>query len=109
MISRIKKDKKADPFLRPVDQTVYHTYSQRVSKPMDLGTIENNLSSNNYHTLLEFVQDVKMIWENCAKFNGENFLYTKYAKYLDGKFNDMMQKMPEVCSRLASLFVVQCS
>lgn len=61
------------PFLEPVDPVALNcpTYFDYVKEPMDLGTVAKNLNNWKYRTLEEFERDVKLVFENCYKFNPE--------------------------------------
>ena len=37
---------------------------------MDLGTIRKKVTHNSYANVEEFIADMRLIWENCYKYNG---------------------------------------
>jgi len=51
-------------------------YSLEIEHPMDLSTIKKNINRNQYLSLEEFGADVKLMYENCALFNGPESDYT---------------------------------
>lgn len=46
---------------------------------MDLGTIKKKLFFNVYDSLNEFIYDMKLVFDNCVKYNGPQNLIAKYA------------------------------
>lgn len=52
-------------------------YKQKISKPMDFGTVTSNLIEGRYSSLAEFENDCKLVLENCT---------TYYGSQPDGKF-----------------------
>ena len=61
----------AIPFLKPVDYVVLEIpdYPNVIKNPMDLGTIRDNLRSNQYNTVLDFAKDVRLTFQNAIKYN----------------------------------------
>ena len=61
----------AYPFLRPVDHVALEIpdYPNVIKNPMDLGTIRENLRSNQYNTVLEFAKDVRLTFQNAITYN----------------------------------------
>jgi len=58
-------------FRSPVDPIAENipTYPNIVKHPMDLGTIKNKLDGGNYGSLQSFEEDVRLMINNCFKFN----------------------------------------
>jgi len=63
----------AYPFLQPVDPVALNIpqYHKIIKKPMDLGTVQSNLKNAQYSTAKEVFNDVKLVFDNCFKFNPE--------------------------------------
>lgn len=47
-------------------------YNDIITNPMDLTTIRNKLTHNFYPSPKSFESDMKLIWDNCYKYNGED-------------------------------------
>lgn len=59
-------------FLEPVDAEGFNipTYYTQIKKPMDLGKVQRMLGSGEIASLKDFDKNVRLIFENCYKFNG---------------------------------------
>jgi hypothetical protein len=68
----IKGLPRVQAFLTPVDEMRYSDYASRIEVPMDLSFITARLETNYYATRFDVVANVKLIRENCAKYNGVN-------------------------------------
>ena len=83
----------AQPFLEPVDWELYglHDYPEVVTHPMDLGTIQSKLEEGRYKDPSAFAADVRLVWDNCLKYNMPNSdLYMtaqKLSSLFDKKFS----------------------
>ncbi|GLD95036.1 hypothetical protein PINS_up003661 [Pythium insidiosum] len=65
------------PFNSPVDTTIkgLEDYTQIVQQPMDLGTIRRKIQDGSYEATdghNEFAADVRLVWDNCVLYNGED-------------------------------------
>ncbi|TRY84198.1 hypothetical protein DNTS_025713, partial [Danionella cerebrum] len=87
------------PFHEPVSPLARHYY-QIIKKPMDLSIIRNRLSRNShthYHSPQEFVEDVLLMFKNCAKFNYPDSEVAQAGYSLQGFF---ISKLNEVFTDL---------
>jgi hypothetical protein len=57
-------------FLGPVDVRRYPDYLARVEVPMDIGMIKERLGQDYYVSTLSVLSDIKLIRDNCLKYNG---------------------------------------
>lgn len=76
-------------FIEPVDPVALNipTYFQIIKKPMDLKTVRQKLSQNNYEKAKDFEEDVRLIFKNCFKFNPEGDLVNASGHQLEELFN----------------------
>jgi bromodomain-containing factor 1 len=106
-VRTLKKLKDAPPFLKPVDPIALNIphYPTIVKHPMDLGTVEQKLlasksnvvdgnSADRYYHVNQFVQDVKLVFQNCYDFNGHEHLISMMAKRLEAVFDKQIKQMP---------------
>jgi hypothetical protein len=73
IIKEIWKIREAWIFFEPVDSIKLNIpdYHNIIKRPMDLGTIKNNLNAGNFENPEEFVRDLMLIFDNCILYNGE--------------------------------------
>ena len=60
-------------------------YHEIIKQPMDLGTIKRKLKTNVYNTVLEWKNDMDLIFDNAIQYNGNESLIGGYATYLRHK------------------------
>ena len=87
------KQKGAFWFHEPVDPVRYNImdYNDIVREPMDLGTIKKKLSHNVYANATEFVKDMRLVFANCYRYNGEVHDISVCAKEVEMVFEDTLK------------------
>ena len=57
-------------------------YFDIIKKPMDLGTVKEKLDTRQYASHVEFVEDVRLIFMNCYRYNHPDTDVVAMAKKL---------------------------
>ncbi|ORZ05393.1 Bromodomain-containing protein [Absidia repens] len=85
------------PFLYPVDVVAlnipdYHTI---ITHPMDISTIERNLTNNQYDSAEDFENDIRLMFNNCYRYNPPALPIHNMAKDLETVFDNKWKRLPE--------------
>mmetsp|Transcript_21403 Transcript_21403/g.34619 ORF Transcript_21403/g.34619 Transcript_21403/m.34619 type:complete len:368 (-) Transcript_21403:86-1189(-) len=86
IIAYLKGKEGVDIFLDPVDWKALELpdYPTIIKHPMDLGTLSKNVSNNQYATLDDFAEDMRLIWNNAMEYNQPGSdVYLAAKKFLD--------------------------
>lgn len=86
----------AFPFYHPVDPVALNIpeYFKIIKKPMDLSTIQEKLKINAYDSADEFEADMRLMFNNCYKFNPPNQPVHKMGKQLEELFDSKWSEKP---------------
>ena len=94
ILDKIEEDPLVEQwFSHPVDTSLFIDYLRLVEVPMDLSIIRTRLENDYYTNVLSFEADVKLIRENCNKYNERNADITQAAY-------DLYDNVVEMCSDL---------
>ncbi|KAB2010496.1 hypothetical protein ES319_D10G242200v1 [Gossypium barbadense] len=96
ILRQISQHKWAWPFMQPVDVKGLglHDYYKVIEKPMDLGTIKNQMEAkdgNGYKNVRAICADVRLVFDNAMKYNEEGSDVHLMAKTLLEKFEEKWQ------------------
>lgn len=92
---QIQNHKQAWPFLNPVNRDEVPDYYNVIASPMDLSTMDERLQNDQYHTPKELVDDLKLIFTNCRKYNDGTTVYSKCATRLEKYMWSLIKEIPE--------------
>jgi bromodomain-containing factor 1 len=84
------------PFLDPVDPVALNcpNYFDIVKYPMDLSTIQKKYAGNEYDSADEFEADIRLMFNNCYKFNPEGAPVNLMGHRLEAVFDKKWQEKP---------------
>lgn len=68
-------------------------YFTIVKNPMDLGTVKSNLKSGQFDEPEEFVADLRLVFDNCILYNGENSPVSVMCKAVRGEFERLVAEL----------------
>lgn len=78
----------------PVKMNIPH-YPQIITRPMDLGTIERRLKSNEYTDPQTVAEDFYLMVQNAVTFNGPDHLVSQQGQKLKATFDKQMANLPK--------------
>jgi len=96
VIGNVKRTKDAALFVAPVDPVALNipNYPTIITKPMDLGTLEQKFKDHQYPTITAFIADFNLIVQNCETFNGQSHAVTHSAHKMQASFDKQMERLP---------------
>lgn len=93
ILSDIRSDAHAWPFILPLNEKEVPDYYQIIKNPMDLSMIENKIENDSYQTLDKFEDDFRLIFKNCYIYNVPSTAYYRCANILEKKFSDKLKEV----------------
>lgn len=94
-LNHIQNHKQAWPFMYPVNKDEVPDYYNVIESPMDLSTIEERLEHDKYATPKDLVDDIKLIFSNCRRYNDATTVYAKCAAKLEKYMWSLIKEIPE--------------
>ncbi|KAI8483835.1 Transcription initiation factor TFIID subunit 1 [Branchiostoma belcheri] len=88
------------PFHQPVNPRMVVDYYKIVHRPMDLQTMREKLRQRQYHSRLDFVEDVKLIVHNSTLYNGAKSPLTQIAQDMLGVCEKRVAEKEDKITRL---------
>lgn len=82
MVKQIEKRDPQEFFAWPVTDQIAPGYSSIITKPMDLSTIRQKISSNTYPSVTQLKSDVRLMCDNAMTYNRPDTIYYKAARKL---------------------------
>lgn len=104
----LKKHRDAAPFIHPVDYVKLKIpdYPTVIKHPIDLTTIDNKLQRGEYNEVGDFVDDIRLLFNNCYKFNGPEAMVSMLCQNVESAFEKSLRQMPP--SRDVSKYIYGC-
>ena len=98
LVDRVRKENQEDsePFAQPVDVVAEETpdYHTIITRPMDLRTLNDNLSKGIYSTVEEFEAEFRLMIENSIEYNGRRHEVSQAGLRLSRAFNILISSLP---------------
>ena len=71
LLTHLEARAEAAEFLKPVNYKLLglDDYPVIIRQPMDLSIVRRKLKASKYTAVLDLVNDLKLIWENCRTYN----------------------------------------
>jgi hypothetical protein len=82
VLNTLMSDPEAWPFNKPVKRAEYPAYFQIISSPMDFGTVKSRIARHSYPNQAAFLDDVRLVRDNCILFNGPDHPFSKTVSRL---------------------------
>ena len=92
IIDKLGKEEDFLVFSAPVDTNIYVDYFSMIEVPMDFSMIRNRLQSNYYTNIYSVKSDMKLIIDNCKKYNDIDSDISKEADNMFRTFEELFDE-----------------
>ena len=72
-----------DPFLKPPSKTLYPDYYTFIKNPIAMDMIKKKINREDYNGLKEFLDDIRLMCNNCRTFNEDTSLLFQDANVIE--------------------------
>ncbi|KAI8366349.1 Bromodomain-containing protein [Choanephora cucurbitarum] len=96
IMRNLKKHRDAAPFLNPVDYVKLNVldYPTVIKRPMHLLLVDKKLNNTEYANVEDFISDVRLIFNNCFKYNGPEAMISVLCQNVESAFEKSLRQMP---------------
>uniref|UniRef100_A0A672QMI3 RING-type E3 ubiquitin transferase n=1 Tax=Sinocyclocheilus grahami TaxID=75366 RepID=A0A672QMI3_SINGR len=91
LLLRLYCNELSTDFQEPVTPSSMPEYSEIIKTPMDLSVIRSKLAVRNYKSTEDFVEDVRLIFKNCATFHKEDTEMASVGANLESYFEEQLK------------------
>ncbi|MBW0524568.1 hypothetical protein O181_064283 [Austropuccinia psidii MF-1] len=95
LLTTLQNHTSAWPFKEPINPEEVTDYYTIIKNPMDFQTIESKLDANLYQNLESFLDDCKLVFENCRIYNPEGSNIVKNANKLEKLLKEKIKQFDE--------------
>ncbi|KAI8339289.1 Bromodomain-containing protein [Blakeslea trispora] len=96
IMRNLKRHRDAAPFLNPVDYVKLNVldYPSVIKQPMNLLLVDQKLANTEYANVEDFISDVRLIFNNCFKYNGPEAMISVLCQNVESAFEKSLRQMP---------------
>ncbi|XP_026065377.1 transcription intermediary factor 1-alpha-like isoform X3 [Carassius auratus] len=91
LLLRLYCNELSTDFQEPVTPSSMPEYSEIIKTPMDLSVIRSKLEVSRYKSTEDFVDDVRLIFKNCATFHKEDTEMASVGANLESYFEEQLK------------------
>ncbi|XP_078081199.1 tyrosine-protein kinase BAZ1B isoform X1 [Mustelus asterias] len=92
ILNKLIRSRYSWPFREPVTTDEAEDYFEKITKSMDLQTMQSKCLCSTYKTVEEFLEDIKLVFNNAELYNQEGSQVLICVEKTERCFIDMMQK-----------------